>query len=76
MTTHFITTSDGVNIAYDVLLLADSKNKIVMEWLVENGDSVVESGLRVEINEGLTHQQEFSHIDIVYPIVRLFFELW
>jgi pimeloyl-ACP methyl ester carboxylesterase len=56
------------------LLLAGTKNRSVMEWLKENGESLRETNVQVEIVEGLLHQQEFSQIDRVYPTVRSFFE--
>ncbi len=56
------------------LLLSGTRNKSAQEWIEENGKSLEEAGVQVEIVEGLTHQQEFSQIDRVYPIVRSFFE--
>jgi len=56
------------------LLLAGTKNRSVLEWLAGNGESLERAGVQVELVEGLTHQQEFSQIDQVYPIVRSFFE--
>ena len=55
------------------LLLTGTKNKSVMDWLEENEESLDRAGVRVETVEGLTHQQEFSQIDLVYPQVRSFF---
>jgi pimeloyl-ACP methyl ester carboxylesterase len=56
------------------LLLAGTKNGSVMEWVNRNDGSLEEAKVQVEIIEGLTHQQEFSQIDQVYPVVRAFFE--
>jgi pimeloyl-ACP methyl ester carboxylesterase len=59
------------------LLLTGTKNMSVLDWLGENGESLDRAGARVEIIEGLTHQQEFSRIDQVYPVVRSFFgDVW
>jgi pimeloyl-ACP methyl ester carboxylesterase len=59
------------------LLLTGTKNRSVMRWLEKNGESLDRAGVRVEIVEGLTHQQEFSQIDRVYPAVRSFFgDVW
>ena len=56
------------------LLLAGTKNRSVLEWLERNDEALERAGARVEIVEGLTHQQEFTQIEQVYPIVRSFFE--
>ena len=61
------------DIPCEKLLLAGTLNKSAMQWLEENGESLARAGARVEIVEGLTHQQEFSQIDRVYPAVRSFF---
>jgi pimeloyl-ACP methyl ester carboxylesterase len=55
------------------MLLSGTKNKSTMEWLKGNQESLEKAGVRVEIVEGLTHQQEFSQIGQVYPIVSSFF---
>jgi pimeloyl-ACP methyl ester carboxylesterase len=64
--------ANDVNCA--ALLLAGTKNRSVLEWLKENEESLEKTRVRIEIVKGLTHQQEFSQIDRVYPIVRSFFE--
>jgi pimeloyl-ACP methyl ester carboxylesterase len=56
------------------LLLAGTKNKSVMNWLRENQYAVAAADLQVEIIDGLTHPQEFSKIDLVYPVVRAFLD--
>jgi pimeloyl-ACP methyl ester carboxylesterase len=56
------------------LLLTGTKNKGVMTWLEGNRASLEQAGVRVEIVEGLTHQQEFSQADRVFPVVRPFFD--
>jgi pimeloyl-ACP methyl ester carboxylesterase len=65
---------DAADLHCATLLLSGTKNKGVMEWLKENNESLRTAGVQVEIVEGLTHQQEFSQIDRVYPVVRSFFE--
>ena len=65
---------EASDLACATLLLAGTKNRSVLEWLKENGESLERAGVQVEIVEGLTHQQEFSQIDRVYPAVRAFFE--
>ena len=56
------------------LLLSGTKNRSVVAWLKENEGCLEAAGVQVEIVEGLTHQQEFSQIERVYPVVRGFFE--
>ena len=56
------------------LLVAGTKNRSAMAWLKENEGSLEGAGVHVEIVEGLTHQQEFSQMERVYPVVRGFFE--
>jgi pimeloyl-ACP methyl ester carboxylesterase len=62
------------DVACATLLLAGTKNKSVLEWLKANDESLGGTRVQVEIVEGLTHQQEFSQIDRVYPVVRSFFQ--
>jgi len=64
----------GYSLKCATLLLSGTKNRSVMEWLKENKGSLEATGVQVEIVEGLTHQQEFSQIERVYPMVRGFFE--
>ena len=45
----------------------------MLEWLKGNSESLERGGVQIEIVEGLTHQQEFSQIDIVHPLVVSFF---
>lgn len=56
------------------LLLAGTKNNSVLEWLKRNDKSIERAEVKFEIVEGLTHQQEFSQVDTVYPIDRSFIE--
>jgi hypothetical protein len=79
MTTQFITSQDGTRIAYDVtgkdpalMLLAGTRNRTVIDWVRANREALDGSGVRVEIINGLDHQQEFSRIDRVFPVVHSF----
>ena len=54
------------------LLVAGNKNRSVMDWLQGNQDYLDSAGVQVEILPGLTHPQEFSKIDQVFPAVRFF----
>jgi pimeloyl-ACP methyl ester carboxylesterase len=56
-----------------VMLLAGTKNKSVMDWVNANREALDRASTRVEIVEGLTHYQEFTEIDRVFPVVRSFF---
>ena len=58
------------------LLLAGNKNSSVIDWLKPNQTSLDRANVQVEIIDGLNHQQEFSNIDRVYPIVKPFLSRW
>lgn len=65
---------EASDLACAAFFLAGTKNSSVLKWLKANCESLERAGVQVEIVEGLTHQQEFSQIDRVYPAVRAFFE--
>jgi len=54
------------------LLLVGTKNKRVLNWMQANSEALDEAGVRVEIMQGLTHNQEFGKIDAVFPLVSSF----
>jgi pimeloyl-ACP methyl ester carboxylesterase len=54
------------------LLLVGTKNKRVLDWVQANRGALKEAGTRVEILPGLTHNQEFSKIDAVFPATSSF----
>lgn len=54
------------------LLLVGTKNKRVMNWVRLNREALDSAKVHIEVIEGLTHQQEFSQIDQVYPVVSSF----
>jgi pimeloyl-ACP methyl ester carboxylesterase len=56
------------------LLLAGTKNKSTLEWVVANRDALDAAGVQTEVVEGLTHDQEFTKIDRVFPVVSAFFK--
>jgi pimeloyl-ACP methyl ester carboxylesterase len=56
------------------LLLVGTKNKDPFEWVQANLPELEAAGVQVEIIPGLTHPQELSQIDRVYPLVRAFFD--
>jgi pimeloyl-ACP methyl ester carboxylesterase len=56
------------------MLVVGTKNKSVMKWAEANREALDKAAIHTEIIEGLGHQQEFSKIDQVFPIVRSFFK--
>jgi len=49
-----------------VLLLTGTKNKSALGWVEAN------RGVQVKVIVGLTHNQEFTRIDRVFPVVSSF----
>jgi pimeloyl-ACP methyl ester carboxylesterase len=56
------------------LLLVGTKNKRVLDWVQANRAALDAAGAQVEIVPGLTHDQEFSKVDAVFPVVSSFFK--
>jgi len=54
------------------LLVVGTRNMNVCNWINANQDALAGSQIQVEMIEGLNHQQEFSQIDKVYPVVHSF----
>jgi pimeloyl-ACP methyl ester carboxylesterase len=54
------------------LLVVGTKNRNVMNWVRSNREALDSAGVQVEVIEGLSHQQEFSQIEQVYPLVSVF----
>ena len=54
------------------LLITGTRNKSVMDWLEGKEESLSQAGVQVAVVEGLNHQQEFSRIDQIFPIVESF----
>lgn len=63
---------DPGDIRCPTLLLVGTENKNVMDWASSNREALEGAGTHVEFIEGLTHQQEFSHIDQIFPTVSSF----
>ena len=57
-----------------ILLLAGSKNRSAINWIDMERDALYKAGVQVEILEGLTHRQEFSQIDQVFPVVKIYLD--
>jgi pimeloyl-ACP methyl ester carboxylesterase len=49
------------------LLLAGTKNTSAMHWIEANHRSLAEAGIQTEIINGLSHLQEFSQVEQVFP---------
>ena len=54
------------------MLLAGTRNKNVMNYVEANRATLDSAGIQVEVIDGLNHQQEFSQIDQVFPVVSSF----
>ena len=54
------------------LLLVGTRNRSAMGWLETSREVLDAAGVQVAIVEGLTHDQEFTQIDRVFPVVRSF----
>lgn len=63
---------DPGDIRCPTLLLVGTRNRNVMNWVRSNGEALDSARVQVEIIEGLSHQQEFSQIDRVCPVVSSF----
>jgi pimeloyl-ACP methyl ester carboxylesterase len=55
-----------------VMLLVGNRNKNVMNYVETNRATLDKAGVQVAIIDGLNHQQEFSQVDQVFPVVRAF----
>jgi len=55
------------------LLLTGTRNKSALGWVEANRDLLDAAGVGVEIIAGLTHDQEFTHVDRVFPAISSFF---
>jgi pimeloyl-ACP methyl ester carboxylesterase len=56
------------------LLVVGTKNKNVMCWVDTNREELLQAGVALQIIDGLTHYQEFTEIDRVFPIIYPFFK--
>jgi hypothetical protein len=56
------------------MLLVGTKNKSALKWTEANREVLDKATIHTEIIEGLSHQQEFSKIDQVFPVVHSFFK--
>jgi pimeloyl-ACP methyl ester carboxylesterase len=63
---------DAGDVGCPTLLLSGSRNKGLMAYLRKNQASLDAASVAVEVVDGLTHQQEFSQIEKVFPLVDRF----
>lgn len=54
------------------LLLTGTRNKSTLGWVEANRDVLDAAGVEVKVVAGLTHDQEFTQIDRVFPVVSSF----
>jgi pimeloyl-ACP methyl ester carboxylesterase len=57
-----------------VLLLTGTKNMSTLGWVEANHIALDAAGVQTEVIKGLTHDQEFTRIDRVFPVVSSFFK--
>lgn len=55
------------------LLLTGTKDTSTLDWVEANRGALDAAGIKTEVVEGLTHDQEFTKIDRVFPVVSAFF---
>jgi pimeloyl-ACP methyl ester carboxylesterase len=65
---------DPVDVLCPTLWLVGSKNEVAMASVTEYSTNLERSRVQVHIVDGLDHEQEFTEIDQVFPIVRSFLE--
>ena len=60
-------------VACPALLLTGTKNRPTLDWVEANRGALEAAGVQIEVVEGLVHDQEFTKIDCVFPVVSAFF---
>ncbi|MFL7795166.1 MAG: alpha/beta fold hydrolase [Anaerolineae bacterium] len=60
-------------VACPTLLLTGTKNRSTLDWVEANRGTLAAAGVQIEVVEGLVHDQEFTKIDCVFPVVSAFF---
>jgi ribulose 1,5-bisphosphate carboxylase large subunit-like protein len=53
--------------------LTGTKNRSTLDWVEANRGTLAAAGVQIEVVEGLVHDQEFTKIDCVFPVVSAFF---
>jgi pimeloyl-ACP methyl ester carboxylesterase len=65
---------DPKDLRCPAMLVVGTKNKNVMRWVDSQGEELVQAGVELQIIDGLTHNQEFTEVDQVFPVVSEFFK--
>jgi pimeloyl-ACP methyl ester carboxylesterase len=60
-------------VACPALLLTGTRNTATLDWVEANRGALAAAGVQIEVVERLVHDQEFTKIDCVFPVVRAFF---
>jgi pimeloyl-ACP methyl ester carboxylesterase len=60
-------------VACPALLLTGTKNTSTLGWVEANRGALDAAGVQTEVVVGLTHDQEFTKIDRVFPVIGAFF---
>lgn len=65
---------EAAEVRCPTMLVVGTKNRSTREWVRSNRAELDGAGIQIEIIEGLNHQQEFSQIERVYPVISSFFK--
>ena len=65
---------DPGDVRCPTILLVGTKNKNVIRWVETQREELDQAGVELQIIEGLTHNQEFTEIDRVFPVIQPFFK--
>jgi len=55
-------------------LVVGTRNENVMRWIDAHRAELEQAGVDLQIIDGLTHPQEFTQIERVFPVIRRFFK--
>lgn len=65
---------DPGDVRCPAMLVVGTKNKNVMRWVETQRDELDQAGVELQIIDGLTHNQEFTEIGRVFPVIQPFFK--
>jgi pimeloyl-ACP methyl ester carboxylesterase len=65
---------DPGDLCCPAMLLVGTKNKNVMHWVNTHREELVRADVELQIIDGLTHNQEFTEIENVFPVVHQYFK--
>jgi pimeloyl-ACP methyl ester carboxylesterase len=65
---------DPGEVSCPTMLVVGTKNTNVMRWVETQREELDQAGVELQIIEGLTHNQEFTEIDRVFPVISQFFD--